>query len=433
VIEALGLLFREYNSTFASLVAANREWETDYQYCLTPDGLPLNFAVQIDMVGLTDNFLAEAAAMSSIEVAEILRQRIFEIENSLAMYQLLERLFSRSRNPLLSKWQLLWKLLTKYFSAEHAGTFFSQQFRTCLAELRTRFGKKIALLAVTDQKYEAMRTSEFGKNNGESLSATEVRHLSGFDCFMGPDEFRRHVAKNRGSCQYLLYARTSDPVAKLKKPDLAIEHPLLGDPDMRRVIKANSLTYNIDAPDMPWQRRINDTKAYAVPMDMAFPVHSLDDVHPPEFTRHLAGKKSYDSYDGDRVTAPFADYLVAQGFDPDNIRSGNVRLRAKPMMGTYGCYGHVSGLLRDSDFRCDFRANLRKRGSYVVQPEMPVPMMVNDADKTAYTCIDRVFLAMTDGHVRWLGGLRSLMPTGSKEADNGRNHGNRDTVWAEIR
>lgn len=55
VIRALGTLYQEYNKTFHSLVEANREWETDYRFCLSK-GCPVNYGVQIDMSGLTKKF-----------------------------------------------------------------------------------------------------------------------------------------------------------------------------------------------------------------------------------------------------------------------------------------------------------------------------------------------------------------------------------------
>src|SRR3989344_8941089 len=50
VVKALGNLYQEYNHAFQPLVEANREWDTDYQYCFGPDGKPVNYFVQVDMV-----------------------------------------------------------------------------------------------------------------------------------------------------------------------------------------------------------------------------------------------------------------------------------------------------------------------------------------------------------------------------------------------
>lgn len=206
VIEALGNLYTEYNRAFGCLIEKNREWDTDYQHCMMgPHGSPVNFAVQIDMVGLPQGFLETAADVSENDMREVLRHSIFEIENSLAMYQVMEYIFS----------------------SDSRDSFFKRQFRASLDEIRQRFGMPIALLAATDQKYEAMKESEFGKSPQELLSDAEVMQFSGFDRFFGQQEFREYLAYTSGKCNYLLYARTSDPVAKLKKPDVNVEHPLL--------------------------------------------------------------------------------------------------------------------------------------------------------------------------------------------------------------
>ena len=416
VIRALGELYGEYNRAFTPLVAVNREWASDYQYCLLDDGertkQPINRGVQIDMVGLPDEFLQAAAGMSLEAVREILRGCIFEIENSLAMYQMLEGMFSQNGQT----------------------SFFKRQFRSALTALRRRFGRPIALLAVTDEKYAAMKAAEFGKESGEPLSAAEVFDLSGFDQFFGPDEFRKHVDENGGGCGYLLYARTSDPVAKLKNPSLPVAQPLLGDPAMRRIVKENVLTLNVDAPHWPNRdtRRINDTKAYLPPMRMAFPLAGEADILSVEFAAHLSAGKPYAAFLGFRLSRHFAAYLEAQGVDPLAAESGAVALRCKPAQGTYGCYGHVVGALPDGKFRQELRRSLRQRGLYVVQPEMKIGVIENATDGAAYTCIDRNFFADIDGCLEFLGGVRSLMPLNSLEAQRGRNHGSNLTVSAEI-
>lgn len=162
VVGALGSLYAEYNDEFAPLVEANREWPTDYQYCQRPDGGAVNYFVQIDMVGLPPDFLRDAASADPQEVARMLRHGVFEIENSVAMYQLLERIYANDAGE----------------------SSFKARFRSSLDALRQRFNMPIALLAVTDQKHAAMRESEFGKVDGEPLTSDEVRELSGFDAFL---------------------------------------------------------------------------------------------------------------------------------------------------------------------------------------------------------------------------------------------------------
>ena len=114
------------------------------------------------------------------------------------------------------------------------------------------------------------------------------------------------------------------------------------------------------------------------------------------------------------------------------IECNRAAVRTKPMQSSYGCYGHLRGSFADKRLRQELRKNLRERGPYVIQPEMHIPTIINETDGKAYAYIDRNFLAFTNGQPRFLGGFRSLMPIESKEAQNGRIHGNGSTVWAEI-
>lgn len=404
VTNALGNLYQEYNKAFSPLVAANKEWETDYQYAITPDGTPINGWVQIDMVGLPDGFLQAAESMPEEEVQEVLRGRIFEIENSLAMYGLLERVYSNGEQP----------------------TNFDQQFRASLDELRERAGKPVALLAVTEQKYDAMRTSEFGKTPDEPLTDEEVKELSGFDKFFSPEEFQKHLEENGGDSAYVLYARTSDPLDKLKKPGTPVSVPLLENPETRRVIKANAITFNVDnptwAPGDP--RRINDTKRYLSTMKMAHPVFSTEDAWTTEEMKTGAPKVS--------LNPQLKEFLQSQGVDPSLVESRQVALRAKPLQGAYGCYGHVVVDVGRGKDRQEVKRNLASRGPYVIQPERETPVVVNEADGQAYTYIDRNFFTTNGEKVVFMGGFRSLMPLDTFEAHQRRIHGNGSTVWAEI-
>lgn len=389
VIQALESLYAEYNQSFCPLVDANREWDSDYRHALAPDGTPINSFVQIDMVGLPAGFLEQAATLREEDVAEALRGHIFEIENSIAMYSLLEY----------------------FFSDGNSDTLFKRQFRGGLDDIRQKYGRKVALLAVTDQKYQAMKETEFGKRTGEPLTDTEVMEYSGFDKFFSPEEFKKYIEENGGQCDYLLYVRSSDPVSKMKRPDLVIDEGLLADDDTRRIIKANALTFNIDDPNLPIgsSKRINDTKEYLGAMGMAFPVF----------------------YGEDLASAEFNSYLRSQGVDPARVASGEQAIRVKPMKGTYGGYGHIRGAL-GGELRRDLRDALLKRGSYVVQPELQNPTITNQDDGRTYIYIDRVFFSSDGQNYRFMGGERTLMPNDSIEAQNNRVHGNSSSVYAEI-
>ena len=371
---ALVTLYKEYNRAFASLVSQNREWGSDYGYCHL-GGEPVNWIVQIDMVGLSADFLTQAAELSEDEVVGILRPQIFEIENSWALYHILSHVIDRVDDL----------------------SVYSKRSRIMLDSLRKRYNMPVALLAVTDAKWADMRATEFGKLEGEALSDTEVFDLSGFDKFFGPEEFKAHVKASGGESQYLLFVRASDPIEKLKQPDLSVDQPLLSEREMRQVIKRFAITMNIDDP--MWSvgdvRRINDTKRYMPQMGMALEINDE------------AGLRSA------------------------STELGEGRLRAKPAQGTFGCYGHVQGSVSEKDFRRKVRRGLRQRGSYLVQLEHSVPSTYNTVDGLEYGFIDRVFCGMAPDP-QFIGGHREFLPMVSHEVKSGRLHGSSQTVYAEI-
>ena len=408
LLRALTRLYVEYNEAFSTLVAINREWESDYRYVADPDSRALNFAVQIDMAAADADFLQSADATPEHELLSRLRKRIFEVENSLALYQLLDGLFPAGgqRCP-------------------------PRGWRAALDSLRKQFGRPLALLAVTEQKHDDMLASEFGKKAGEALTDDEVLRLSGFDAFWGPQQFLDHLAEHQGECAYLLYVRASDPIEKLRRPEACIDHPLLGDNNLRRIIKANSLTFNIDNPE--WAlgdpRRINDTKCYLPAIGTAFQIH--DHFFTPKFEQHLLKKRPYLEFYGARLSSEFTEGIISLGLDPAAVEYGRQILRYKPAQGSYGCYGHIRGALTDHEVRRQLRRELLRRGAYIVQPELD-PLVVADRHDRKFTGVDKVFLAYLEGRPAFIGGFRTLLPADSEDARKGRNHGTGPTIWAEI-
>lgn len=418
VLEALGELYKEYNAAFRDLVELNREWPTDYQYCFDRDGEPVNYFVQIDMVGLPTDFLEAIPLMTKNEIKTVLRSNIFEIENSLAGYELLQKIFAPEGTD---------------------ESLFKNHFRKAQDDLRNLYGRPIALLAVTEEKYGLMKAYEFGAGIDESLSNAEVRERSGFDALWGPEEFKQHLEENGGECEYLLYVRSSSPTAKLKNPQLEVKQPLLADEAFRRVIKANAITFNVDGPEMDGEARINDTKSYLLSMGLAFHLQRMDGQDPfsqiftSEFMSHLSKGRPYHDFPVDqRLTPAFTHFLSQSNVDPLEVAEGRVMMRFKPEKESYGAYGHERLVLSDSRKRRDVKNHIKKRGSYVVQPEMSIPTVENETDGTRTVYIDRNFFAFTSGHPSFMGGFRTMMQTESNEARNGRVHGSIETIWAEI-
>jgi hypothetical protein len=389
---ALGEIVEEYNKVFDQIVPLNMEWPEDYQFARLSNGCFFNFAVQIDMQGLDDEFLEWSKNASIEEVKESLRRKICEIENSIAMYQMLSFIFSDS-------------------GEDH----FASGWRKALNEFREKTGKSVVLLAVTQEKYEGMLASEFG---GYIEDKKEIYKLSGFDDFWGPEEF----LKNKEREDVIYFVRSSQPVSWQRNPRIKVDHPILMFPQLRRIIKAKSITFNIDDPawyenlnGLHYAKIINDTKEYLIKMRLCFPVNYYEDL----------------VYDNSKLTKNFERFLLECNVNPEEVIKGERLIRVKPLKLFYGGYGHLRGKILDKEFRQKLKRESNLRGPYICQLEIEMPK-IKDANGGDHAYIDRIFYAYLNENPVFIGGFRNLMPTNSVEFKKGRIHGNSEAVWAKI-
>jgi hypothetical protein len=396
---ALTNLYQEFQDTFR-LPEGHRENETDYRYCID-NGSPM-MAVQIDMAGLTEEELESVGAMPIKEAEEFLRRKIFEIEGSIAGYGILGGMF-RDRNGE-SEW--------------------GNNFRQLLDNTREFHQKPIVLLAPTHDKYAGMLGFEFGYTDEEISTGCkptdeEVKRITGFDSFMGPDEYLnllRNLAvgeDNLPADHPLLYVRASDPVAKLSDPRLIVDHPLLGDADIRRVIRAFTLTPNVDNPESPLSQHVNDTKSYMADMGLAVNVVSSDDLTAEE-TR---------------------EFLIGRGIDTE----GEFAVRVKPMNDAYGGYGHLKVRYEKGQpikkHRNKLTREIDRRGAYVAQPEINTLEVIESTTGALSKGIFRIWLgAGPDGSIHPIGGVVNMIPATSQEVEGRieRIHGNSAATYAKI-
>lgn len=531
VTQALGQLYQEFAEQFKVLIETNREWSTDYRFIQ-------NIGVQIDMSALTPEFLQKATTMGVDDVREILRGRIFEIENSMAMYQLLNRVFQPVPDGETAK-----------FPAEMGQ--FEQQWRMSLQHIRDTTRKKIAIVGVTDAKYQSMKREEFGITDpDEELTDDHVYSRSGFDRVMSPEQLKAYMlecAKEGKESEFLFYTRSSDDVSVLKDPTKPNPQTILDDPETRRFIKEYTITPNIDAPGTPPEKMINDSKRYMEPMGMAVEIakpQDFEDMYSDAVRReivlrqlkNLAGNKSFftpgfkqrlidelgvgfrevfsdysftDSNTEQRasfykmlqeirvdtnhendlngilttegvvaiskigidlskgidnafglnllhqaaqplakratklvervITEVPADQLLSDNFsrylnqrhiNPIDVATGKVGVRMKPRDHSYGAYGHHTLQFNNMTGVTKFMSDLDGRGIYTLQPELMNPTInINGLD---FMRIERVFMTMVDGQVRFLTAFNSLMPLGTEEAGKNNVHGNSMTHWAPI-
>ena len=375
VVNAIGELVEMNTDTFAHFVSRNTEGDRlAYQHTVVPQRGMVEPFFQVDMVAINQQLLTDAPLLEPSEIVQQLKQTIFEFEPNLAMYELIQT-----------------------FGGAGA---LGRNFRADLDILRQRHGKPIAILAPTKEKFAAVLFTEFGVHDSQEVSPETLRQIvqesSGFDTVLGPDDFINHLNERNGDCDFLLYVRPSDPVAKLKDPTTTVDEPLLGDDQIRMIIRRNAITLIIDNPEwgMTDPRRIKDSKVALPLLGMGQSIRTANHLH--------------------------------------LLDSGSGLLRAKPRAGVFGAYGQKIIDGKNEAHRAWLGEKIQKRGPYIVQPEMEPTMIVDPATAERFLAMDRMFFSMVSGRSTFMGGIRILIPVESSNARNGRLHGSDDMISAPI-
>ncbi len=424
VVKALEIILQDYSQAFDEVVRL-RQGNDGYQPACF-NGVYRNFGYQIDMVGLSLEELEKFTGADPQEIAQILRTRIFEIENSLAMYNLMSGIFSKTRD----------------YSHE---SFFGTNLDSAIKTWEIYYGKPLVLSTTTEGKFRAMLLSEFGLENSSSLTPELVRERTGFSDFLSPEDLQRLI-KQSNIDNYILYMRTSYPTFFLKNPNQKVEIPLLEEGHLVQTIRRRAITFNVDDNrEAMWMfenlsnvrfgydpdcgifiitndgttflpQILNDTKEPLIRMGLVHPLTSPDELFNCEEYRDKGGKK--------RTRISLNPEII------NNLRT--TRLRAKPAWLHYGGYGHVGGDFESDETRHELRRQMKKRGMYVLQPELP-PYVFSHNDNL-YSAIHRIFFAYdpTKKVYKFVGGLFNALAIDSSEVKRGRIHGNRDAVWGQI-
>lgn len=378
VTSALGTLATRYNQAFSDKVMLGHvEEDSDYQHTKNPDGPYSSTFYQIDMAGLPSSFLDRCVdgTFTPEQIEQIVASRVFEYEDSMAMYNLMRGILP-----------------------EHG---FAKGFDEALDALKDHTDMdEVVVAAVDGDKYRALLATELGPDHAN----IDVKQVSGFDRYVGPDEI-----DELGS-HTLVYARTSPPPKAQAKPELynISNVPHLADRDKRSHLRSMSMTLNIDGPHDPNnpRRRANDTKA------------ALPTVHP---FSHIVDRDSLAQFKDEAIS-------IQKKFGLE----GGDRLRYKPVE-AYGAYRQGNGTV-DSLFDKGSRLynQVNKHGAYMLQPEIPGAKIETGYGNFGF--IDRVFVARNPetNQFEVFGGFRNLLPQDNREARKNNYHGNGDAVWAPI-
>lgn len=422
MIEAVNLVLHKYNREFQRVLQLRQ-----------PDSYPMayingefkNLLVQVDLRGFPLEFLEEASNIPPKKLAVIILKQMFEAENSLAMYNMMRGLFASNAEDRFSPHE----------------SFLGVNFDSALEMYRRYYNKPhIILSAVTREKEEAMLRSEFGianLNAYKELDHAHVRSLSGFDNFVGPENLQR-ILKSPSSSDIILYMRTSYPTSWLRNPaeNTPFNIPILENDDLRQKIRKIAVTPNVDDPKIVnwFIRSLYSGESVMVrDRDYRFALVSVtsdgeDKIYIPivnDTKEYLLGMR----------TPLVVNAEEAESF----VRESSIPARFKPLFLHYGGYGHIrkpaGELPRKKRRRImqDLKNNLRKRGPYIVQPEIE-PYTFTDQSGNEWQAIHRLFLAYDpfEGRYKFVGGFFNALPVISHEARQGRIHGNRNAVWGQI-
>jgi len=303
--------------------------------------------------------------------------------------------------------------------------------------LQEYFQRGIFLGTVTDDKYIAMLTSEFGLRPDELslLTRERIKALSGFSGFLNPPQVEELYKRNK---DVILYMRTSYPKSWLAHPGKNTPYsiPLLEDDQKRQWIRERAITPNVDNPRMvdflisglqSGQFRLEQDKEGNMFMVPNF--EGSGGISP----QIINDTKEYFAFmELPLITNP-NDSKIKELYEK------SFQFRAKPLWLHYGCYGHLRSLdignrfKKFSDFVGELKRNIKMRGPYILQQEIPA-YKVNDPDNGDFEVIHRLFLGFDpeDKRYKFIGGLYDALPGQSEEAKKGRLHGNNQAVWGQI-
>lgn len=427
LIEGYKIACEQYDQQFMKLVGRYKIWETDYQYA------PFTLAFQVDGPAYSDDFLERTQYMSPTVIAEFITKRVFEFEANIAAYGLNGRLWPDGTT--------------------------NQTWQATLENVRHRTGKKVAILAGSEQKLNEMMLYEMGVKRGQCISPEAVRSLTGFDAFLGPNDLVSVYQQYQGSdCPYVFFGRTSRPKSWLRNPSSNVDEGFLAYPEILRYVRAHAITHNFDGPKLSLNHPsiLMDSKEALVMVGAAYLVTQPSDIYSQEFLKYLSdnGIDMSDIAEGilnrgeknklgeiflkfpatNLLSESLNNHLQTRGIDPDLIASGEKKVRAKPLKQHYGIYGHEVGPVNRARFLNELVEQIRVRGYYIIQPEFSNLHIVDSNNpQESYVAIDRVFFIRgADGQLYPMESCRSLMPAQSYEGKKNNVHEGSYTRCARI-
>jgi len=358
VTKALLEITHEYNTAFSRVVEQNLEIPSAYQYALDKEtGEYINLVFQIDMRALPQEFLISLNSYEIPVIKEVLKRSVFEFEDSLAMLN----------------------LLRMQFETNGVSQFRDGLDRT-FDSLRTTHCKGIALLATTQEKLDSILACELGVEHISDVDDQTVKQLLGYDKLIGPEEYLG-MLENNSAGDYLLYVRSSSPVANLRDPRIEVPPTILDEQSIRHEILSNCITLNLGA--------LNDTKIALLSMGLGVEISSEN------LAQVLENRE---------INELCAEY----GLDIKDPR-----LRLKPRDGVFGCYGHHT--MNVSDLEGGKRKkkivkDLKQRGEYIVQAELPSTQFSSNGE--ILNAIHRNFVGynMQSHQYETIEGVLAMMP-----------------------
>ncbi len=403
---ALGDIYNEYIEEYQRLVKLS--WNS-YPKSLNKRWKIIIPFIQIDMVYLPESFLEAIKNCNPWFIKEVIKPFIFEIESSVAYYELLSKIWTR-----------IW------IKNSDNQWWFANWFHELLDNIRSNTWKKISLLVTSKSKYKSIKEFEFWIAASDILNDADVREKSGFDSIIWPDEFINYF--RRKVSDTLFYVRSSTDASELKSWSMEGTDNLIDNEEYRTFIRSYSITTNIDEPGSAFP--INDTKKYMKNMGLWFLFDSIESIISEEAIDYIKQWKDFSKFTGRFYTKELEKYLFAIWVDESMIKKGEITFRCKPVEWSYGAYGHVRLKIQDAKSRRKLRDSMIWKWQYILQVEHLAPLLVNTSNGKEYRWIDRIFMSMDrDGRIKFMQWFTNIIPADNDEAKKNNIHWSRFTEY----
>ena len=360
---------------------------------------------------MSQTFLNEIRDFSADDIANILAPFIFEYESSIARYPLL---FWINNND------------------------FKKWFIKNLDEIREKTWKKIILLATTKSKLESIQEEEFWIKKWENIDSKYIKENSWFDNLWWPKELEHYYnnIEKWEESNYIFFTRASIDTEWLKNQNKKEKSEILENDDLRKFLKENTITINIDNPNDKNTIPVNDTKEYMEDLWLWYFFTNINEIFSEELIEYLKTKewraKGFSWFKWYFYKENLKNFLISSWVNEDELKTWKVIFRFKPVYESYWAYSQLASNLNTSKERKKLE-NISDWKKFLLQLERPTKKIINENTWKEYLAIHRLFpYSDKEGEIYFNKSIINLMPINEKQKNTPTVHWGKTAEWWEI-